>query len=71
MPNESEQKLLSDIAGIADKVRAMRRPGARYEASEIRALEDQSRTKWQELRMLRAGPVNSEPPLPRERSSRR
>jgi hypothetical protein len=69
--SESEQTLLNEIAKLADRVRAMRAPGSRSEPHEIRALEDQSRSKWQQLRVLRAGPVNNEPPLPRERSSRR
>jgi hypothetical protein len=62
--NETERRLLIDIGKIADKVRAIRSPGMVHDPSQIKALEAQSRAKWEQLRSLRAGPVNHELPPP-------
>ncbi|HLB23109.1 MAG TPA: hypothetical protein VJP07_03365 [Dehalococcoidia bacterium] len=69
---ESERRLLAEIAGIADRVRALRAGGVFHDGAQIKALEGQSRLKWDELRALRAGPVNMEPlPTPSNRSPHR
>ena len=70
--NETERRLIDEIGGLADRVRALRRiGGASYDGGQIKALETQSRAKWEELRSLRAGPVNIDPPAPMNRSNRR
>jgi hypothetical protein len=42
----------------------------RQEGSALQALEAQSRAKWDQLRVLRAGPANDIPPDRYARSSR-
>lgn len=70
--NDLERRLIDDIGGIADRVRELRRTGGTsYDGGQIKALEVQSRAKWEELRSLRAGPVNLDPPAPTNRSNRR
>jgi hypothetical protein len=70
--NDSEQKrLIDDIGRIADRVRAIRAPGMDHDGGQIKALEAQSRTKWEQLRALRAGPINTDLPAPSNRSNRR
>lgn len=69
--SEAESRLLSDIAGIADKVRAIRASSKTYNSDKIKLLEAESRNKWTELRTLRAGPINLEElPAPNRRSPR-
>jgi len=62
MQSDAEQRILKDITKLANRMRAMRGAGTRYDAQAIRQLEEQSRAKWNELRALRAGPSNAEPP---------
>lgn len=68
--NDSEQRLLVEIGKIADRVRALRVPGVVHDGSQIKALETQSRAKWEQLRSLRAGPINPDLPPPTNRSNR-
>ncbi len=56
----AEQKLLSEIRGIADRIRALRGKDGRLNDGQIKTLEEQSRTKWEQVRRLRAGPVDAE-----------
>ena len=62
-----ERGLLREIGGISDRVRELRRQGAASHGVQIKALEVESRSKWEELRMLRAGPMNDGPPVERSR----
>jgi hypothetical protein len=64
-----ESRILRELAGIADKVRAIRSSSKAYNSDKIKALEAESRNKWTELRTLRAGPINLEElPTPSRRS---
>lgn len=66
-----ETRILSELAGIADRVRAIRASSKSYNSDKIKSLEMESRTKWTELRTLRAGPINLEElPTPNRRSPR-
>ena len=58
MQKQGEDRLIAEITNLADRIRAMRLPGASGETASIKALEAESRAKWDELRALRAGPVN-------------
>ncbi len=60
-PHDRETQLLRDIGGLSDRVRALRAGSAAANGPQIKALELQSRTKWAELRALRATP-NGVPP---------
>lgn len=64
---EREIGLLREIGAISDRVRELRKPEGRLDGTQIKALEAQSRAKWEELRLLRAGPVTSELTSPRRR----
>ena len=55
----AERRLLAELGTLSDRIRALRAEG-HPNGSEIRPLEAQSSLKWQELRLLRAGPINSE-----------
>jgi hypothetical protein len=54
-----EQQLLSDIQGIADRIRGLRGKDGRL--NEIKSLEEQARSKWEQLRRLRAAPAATDP----------
>lgn len=54
-----ERRLLGEIGVLSDRLRALRAT-ARPDSSEIRPIEAQMSLKWQELRLLRAGPINAE-----------
>ena len=64
---ERERALLREIGVLHDKLRAMRASGAMARATEIKAIETQSRAKWEELRTVRARPVNGDLPEPTAR----
>ena len=64
-PRETE--ILREIGALSDRVRALRRPEGRPDGSQIKALEGQSRSKWEELRLLRAGSVVIDSSSPRRR----
>jgi hypothetical protein len=63
--SEPERQLLTEIAKLSDRVRELRAhdptrsPGV--DATQIKALEAQERTKWEALRSLRAGSVIPDP----------
>ena len=57
----AEEQLLSDIRGIADRIRGLRGKDGRLNDGQIKSLEEQARTKWEQVRRLRAGPANNEP----------
>ncbi len=52
-----ENALLREIGELSNRVRELRRGDGRHDPAQIKALEGQSRSKWEELRLLRAGPV--------------
>lgn len=58
-----ERRLLAEIGGISARVRELR-ASPRGDSAQLKSLEAQSRQKWEELRALRAGPVNQELPAP-------
>ena len=62
-----EAALLREIGALSDRVRELRRANDRHDPAQIKALEGQSRSKWEELRLLRAGPVSIETASPRRR----
>ena len=62
-----EMAILREIGVLSDRVRALRRPDGRLDGSQIKALEGQSRSKWEELRLLRAGSVVMDTSSPRRR----
>ena len=62
-----EAQLLKEIGLLTDRVRAGRRPENRMDGLQIKALEGESRSKWEELRLLRAGPVVMDSSSPRRR----
>lgn len=55
----AERRLLSELGTLSARLRALR-AGVRPDSREIRPLEAQVSLKWQELRSLRAGPINAE-----------
>ncbi len=64
-PREAE--ILREIGALFDRVRALRQPAGRLDGVQIKALEGQSRAKWEELRLLRAGPAVADLSSPRRR----
>jgi hypothetical protein len=65
-----EARLLGEIGGINDRVRALRSKPHR-DGAQIKALEGEARTKWEELRRLRAGPPSPDAGMPHGRGLRR
>ena len=55
----SERRLLAELGGLSDRIRALRAE-RRPNAVRINPLDAQASLKWQELRLLRAGPINLE-----------
>jgi len=66
--DDRETRLLREIGGLSDRVRALRARSAAANGPQIKALEEQSRSKWAELRTLRATP-NGVPPSTAGRGS--
>jgi hypothetical protein len=64
-PRETE--ILREIGVLFERVRELRQPAGRLDGAQIKALEGQSRAKWEELRLLRAGPVIEDHSSPRRR----
>ena len=62
-----EAQILREIGGLFDRVRELRGSDGRLDGTQIKALEGESRAKWQELRLLRAGPVIADLSSPRRR----
>ena len=58
-PVSAERRLLGELGVLSDQLRALRAT-SRPDASDIRPLEAQMSLKWQQLRLLRAGPRNTE-----------
>lgn len=54
-----ERRLLVEIGELSDRLRALR-AGPRPDPNEMRPIEAQMSLKWQQLRLLRAGPINTE-----------
>lgn len=68
MPDhDHEMALLRDISALSDRVRALRRSEGRHDGTQIKALEGESRIKWEELRQVRAGTVEVDNSSPRRR----
>jgi hypothetical protein len=65
----AERVLLSELGALADGLRALR-AASQPNADEIRAVEAQVSLKWQQLRLLRAGPINTEAHPPSRKSGR-
>lgn len=63
---QGEAALLREIGLLSDRVRELRRSD-HNDPAQIKALEGQSRSKWEELRLLRAGPVTIDAASPRRR----
>ena len=66
-PTPREAQLLREVGSIYDKVRALRVKEAGRNGPQIKALETESRLKWEQLRSLRAGPATGEPLPPENR----
>ena len=64
----AERRLLSELGTLSVRLRTLR-AGVRPDSREIRPLEAQVSLRWQELRSLRAGPLNAEA-LPAPQNSR-
>jgi hypothetical protein len=54
----AERRLLTELGTLSDRIRALRAE-RRPNGIQIMPLEAQSALKWQELRLLRAGPINA------------
>ena len=68
----AERRLLVELGALSDRIRVLRAEG-HPNGTQIKPLEAQTSLKWQELRSLRAGALNAEPPTVssrRRRSSR-
>ncbi|MBI5285879.1 MAG: hypothetical protein HY874_12390 [Chloroflexi bacterium] len=59
--HDRETRLLREIGELSDRVRALRAQSAGENGTKIKALEQQSRTAWAELRTLRAAPDGAPP----------
>jgi hypothetical protein len=57
--------LLREIGALADRVRVLRASPKRGSSEQIKALEAESRLKWERVRSLRADPTGDELPSPR------
>jgi hypothetical protein len=64
---DAERALLGEIGALSRRLRELRATSARPESVQVKALEGESRAKWQELRLLRAGPMNEGPSAPERR----
>jgi hypothetical protein len=60
-PPDQERRLLAEIGEIADRVRDLRQTDAMRNTVQIKALTDHMRSKWAEMRALRAPPGNDDP----------
>ena len=64
----TEKGLLAELGQLSDQIRMLRAEG-RPNGDRIKPLESQMSLKWQQLRMMRAGPVNEDSPESRPRGS--
>lgn len=69
IPTSDERRLLAEVGVLSDSLRALR-AAPRPDRNETRSIEAQMSLKWQQLRLLRAGPVNAEPQPATRRSGR-
>ena len=60
-PPDHERRLLTEIGAIADRVRGLRGSDAISHTVQIKELTGHMRSKWAELRALRAPPGNDDP----------
>jgi hypothetical protein len=67
--NPAERRILGELGVLSDRLRALR-AARQPNAEEIRPVEAQMSLRWQQLRLLRAGPINAEAHAPSRRSSR-
>ncbi len=56
---EHQQTLLADIGILTDRLRQLRAT-PHLDSTRVRALEAEARTKWAELRVARAGPIEGD-----------
>ncbi len=63
-----EQQLLRELGVISDRIRALRATGAGSHGVQVKALEAESRLKWEQLRAQRAGPLAADTPPHNRRS---
>ena len=56
-----ELALLRELGTIAIRIRALRAHDAGHHITQVKALEAQVRLKWDEMRALRAAPVDDVP----------
>jgi hypothetical protein len=65
--NPAERHILGELGVLSNQLRALR---ASPNADGIRSIEAQVSLRWQQLRLLRAGPINTEAHVPSRRSGR-
>ena len=70
-PDDREVRLLGEIADLHKRARELRGATGNANSPQIRVIEGEARTKWSELRQLRAGPVSFDPATMNTRGSRR
>lgn len=57
---DSERRLLGEISSLAERVRGLRSANAVRNDAQIKALTAQLRSKWDDMRALRAPSVNGD-----------
>ena len=57
-----EPRLLQEIGKLTDRIRELRRGDAMANQAQIKTIEAQVRSKWEQLRQARAGPAPDGPP---------
>ena len=57
---EPELQLLRDLEAISDRIRGLRARDAGSHGVQLKALEAESRLKWEQLRAQRAGPFTGD-----------
>ncbi len=62
-PKNQETQLLREIGGLSDRVRGLRAQSAFEHGAQIKAIEQEMRAKWAELRTLRATPSGIPPEI--------
>ncbi|HET6616029.1 MAG TPA: hypothetical protein VFH62_09085 [Dehalococcoidia bacterium] len=62
MADGQEQRLLREISDLADRIRVLRQDRAAANGSQISALNDDMRSKWDRLRRMRAPAAEPEAP---------
>jgi hypothetical protein len=67
--NSPERRLLVELGMLSTRIRGLRAT-SQPDAGAIQSLETQMTLKWQQIRLLRAGPLNAEAPPTVRRSGR-